>query len=240
MITAEYVRRRLQYDPETGEFVWRPKAIGSTADKRWNSRYAGEVAGYLNGGRYRQINIDGKLYLAARLAWLIAHGEWPKNEIDHVNRVRDDDRLVNLRDVTRTENSNNKSNNNGLLQGVLWHTKNAKYQSCIPWGVPVFGGTYLGQYGDSIVAGEVVQEGIGIILDNEDEETIRRLLKELKDAHTEILSEAARKKSGLPKGVYKKGNGFAAKIWRNGKYAYLGTFDTPEEASAVYAKEAEK
>jgi hypothetical protein len=44
MITAEYVRHRLQYDPETGEFVWRPRNIRSADDKRWNSRYAGPHA----------------------------------------------------------------------------------------------------------------------------------------------------------------------------------------------------
>jgi hypothetical protein len=180
--------------------------------------------------------IDGKLYGAARLAWLYVHGEWPKNQIDHINRLRDDNRLVNLRDVTHTENCNNISTNNGLPEGVYWHTKSAKYQTKIPQSVPVFGNIYLGQYGDPITAGDVVQKGIGIILDNEGEETTRRLLKELKDALTEVLP-----KSGLPKGVRKSGSRFIAQIWRNGKYVYLGTFDTPDEASEVYRQaEVEK
>jgi hypothetical protein len=233
-VDLKYVRKRLDYDPETGIFIWKSRAIGSIGDKWWNTNFAGEAAGSLNGNGYRQIKIDGKYYGAARLAWLYVYGEWPKNEIDHINRVRDDDRLVNLRDVTRTENSNNRSNNNRLPEGVFWHTGNSKYQANIPRGVPVFGNTYLGQYEDPITAGKVVQEGIGIILDNKDEETISRLLKELKDSRTEILSEAERKKSGLPKGVTKKGDKFQAQIWRNEKYIYLGTFDTPEEASAVY------
>jgi len=233
---ADYVRKRLDYDPETGVFIWKPQP----GDKRWNARYAGEVAGSISNHGYRRINIDGKQYMAARLAWLYVYGEWPQNEIDHINRLRDDDRLVNLRDVTHTENNNNKTNNNGLPEGVQWHTGTTKYQAWIPQGVPVFGDTYLGQYGDPITAGEVVQEGIGIICDNEDNETIKRLLKELKDACTEILSEAERKKSGLPKGVYKKGDRFQAQIWRNGKMVYLGTFDTPEEASATYQLKVNK
>jgi hypothetical protein len=241
MITAEYVRRRLDYDPETGKFIWRPKAIRSTDDKVWNTRYAGEAAGSIKDNGYRGIMLDRKLYSAARLAWFITHDEWPQNDIDHINRVRDDDRLANLRKATRAENNNNKSNNNGLPEGVYWHTGTAKYRAQIPKGVPVFGITYLGQYGDPITAGGVVQEGIGIVCDNEDEETIRILLKELKDSRTEILTEAqknslraSQKKSGLPKGVRKMGNGFQARIWRNGKCVHLGTFGTPEEASKVY------
>jgi hypothetical protein len=238
MITAEYVRRRLDYDPETGIFVWK---LRGPDNKTWNTRYAGEVAGNIKSDGYRQINIDGKLYRAARLAWLITNGEWPENEIDHINRKRDEDRLTNLREATRTENNNNKSTNNGLPEGVYWNIGDAKYKAHIPKGVPVFSYLYLGQYNDPITAGEVVQEGIGIVCDNVDDETIRRLLKKLKDSRTEVLSEtqrdalrASKKKSGLPKGVAKMREKFQARIWRNGKYVHLGTFGTPEEASKVY------
>jgi hypothetical protein len=241
-LNQEYLKERLDYNPETGEFHWKQH---ESRNKIWNTRYAGEAAGSIKNDGYRQITIDGKTYSAARLAWLITHGEWPENEIDHINRVRDDDRLVNLRKATRTENCNNMSTNNGLPEGVHWATGNAKYQAKIPKGVPVFGDIYLGQYGDPITAGEVVQEGIGIILDNEDNETIRSLLKGLKDSRTEIFSEeqkdvllASKKGSGLSKGVTKKGGKFMARIWRNGKMVYLGTFDTPEEASAAYSREA--
>jgi hypothetical protein len=237
---ADYVRGRLDYDPETGKFTWKARVVRSADDKRWNARYAGEVAGSIKNNGYRRIGIDGKYYGAARLAWLIVHGEWPQNEIDHINRIRTDDRIVNLRDVTPTENNNNRSDNNGLPEGVQWHTGTTKYEAWIPRGVPIFGWTYLGQYGDPIVAGEVVQEGIGIICDNEEDETIKRLLKELKDARTKILSEDERRRSGLPKGVKKQGAKFVAKIWRNGKNVHLGTFDTPEEASATYQLKVNK
>jgi hypothetical protein len=234
MITAEYVRDRLQYDPETGVFLWKARP----GNKWWNTNFSGKAAGSMNSYGYRRIMIDKKEYMAARLAWLIVYGEWPKNEIDHINRVKSDDRLVNLRDVTSKENCNNKSNNNGLPEGVHWHTGNAKYKAHIPWSVPIFSYVYLGQYVDPITAGEVVQEGIEIIFDNEDanEETIKRLLKGLKDSRTEILSEAKRKKSGLPKGINKHGNKFQAQIWRNGKNVHLGTFNTLEEAVNEYQR----
>jgi hypothetical protein len=229
VIDADYVRKRLEYDPDTGVFTWKPRTIGSTADKIWNTRFAGEVAGTINNKGYRQIWIDGKSYMTARLAWLYVHDEWPNNQIDHINRVRDDDRLVNLRDVAPTENCNNRSNNNGLPEGVYWHIGAVKYRAQIPPSVPVFGGTYLGQYGDPITAGDVVQQGMEIICNNEDEETIKRLLKEFKACCAGILP-----KSGLPKGVRKSGNRFQAQIWRNGKYVHLGAFGTPEEASEAY------
>jgi hypothetical protein len=225
VIDADYVRKRLEYDPDTGVFTWKPRID----DKRWTAQFAGGVAGSINNKGYRRIRIDGESYVAARLAWVYVYGEWPKNQIDHINRKRDDDRLVNLRDVTHTENNNNRSDNNGCPEGVYWITRKAKYQAQIPQSVPIFGNTYLGQYKDSIIAGEVVKEGIEIIFGNEDEETIKRLLKELKDARAEILL-----KSGLPKGVTKQDVKFAAQIWRNGKMVHLGTFNTPEEASEAY------
>jgi hypothetical protein len=232
MINAEYVRGRLQYDPETGVFIWKPR-IG---DKSWNIRHSGKAAGTIANNGYRLIKIDNKVHMAARLAWLIVYGEWPINEIDHINRNRNDDRIVNLRDITHTENCNNKVNNNKFPDGVYWDTRREVYVARIPQSAPIFGWIYLGQYGDPIVAGKVVQEGVDIICDNENanEENIKKLLKKLKDLRTEIKS----KKNNLPKGVYynKAMGKFVANIWRNDKNVYLGSFNTPKEASEAYKR----
>jgi hypothetical protein len=91
-ITAEELRARLRYDPETGEF----------------SRPDGGSVGCLNPEGYVAIRVARKQYRAHRLAWLYVTGSWPKNEIDHINRVRHDNRIANLRDVTRLENNDNR------------------------------------------------------------------------------------------------------------------------------------
>jgi len=68
---SEYLRKRLGYDPETGEFVWKPKP----GDKWWNANFAGEIAGTIAGNGYRRISIGGEDYMAGRLAWLYVYGE---------------------------------------------------------------------------------------------------------------------------------------------------------------------
>lgn len=101
LIDAALVRSFLSYDPETGEFRWLLR-------KGWE-RGAGRVAGSKKRRGYVDIGILGTVYQAHRLAWLHYHGEWPKQQIDHINRVRDDNRIVNLRDVSYLENARNKA-----------------------------------------------------------------------------------------------------------------------------------
>jgi hypothetical protein len=86
----------LDYNPDTGLFTW--KATRKRLAK------VGTEAGSTNGSGYRQISVDGKLYLAHRLAWFYCFQEWPKNNIDHINGIRADNRLDNLQDVTQNKN----------------------------------------------------------------------------------------------------------------------------------------
>ena len=95
-MTPERLCEVLSYDQETGCLRWTV------------SRRAGNLAGYVDAGGYRQIKIDGRMYLAHRLAWLYVHRRWPVAEIDHMNGLRDDNRLANLREVTHSENLQNQ------------------------------------------------------------------------------------------------------------------------------------
>ena len=74
---------------------------------------------------YRQMKIGGKMYLEHRVVWFAVHGEWPDGEIDHINRVRDDNRVENLRVTNRSHNmSNNESSNiNKHSDGRGWHVR---------------------------------------------------------------------------------------------------------------------
>jgi hypothetical protein len=108
-MTQEEVCQLLDYDPDTGVFRWREGNC---------RRSAGDVAGNLmHDGRYERIGIGGRSYLSHRLAWFYVYGEWPK-EIDHINRNKRDNRIANLRAVTRKENQLNRGLNKNNTSGV--------------------------------------------------------------------------------------------------------------------------
>lgn len=120
MLTAERLKQVLTYNPVTGWF-WR----GDT------------LAGSLNLAGYRQIRVDGKLYLAHRLAWLYVHGEWPADEIDHINGDRADNRFANLRPVTSGQNKMNsakRSDNTSGVKGVSLRADTGKWFAYINAG----------------------------------------------------------------------------------------------------------
>jgi hypothetical protein len=106
-----YLLSVLSYDPQTGVFKWalpRPKI------------QVGNTAGYLKKNKgYVYIEVDGKSYSAHRLAWFYVTGEMPKNQIDHINRNKSDNRFQNLREATSGQNrANSKTNNMHGLKGV--------------------------------------------------------------------------------------------------------------------------
>lgn len=107
-LTQERLFEALHYDCDTG--LMTSKSRGRN----------GLMAGCINGVGYRVIRIDKRLYAAHRLAWLYQHGCWPTGVIDHVNGIRHDNRLINLRDVPKLQNHQNmkgaqKNSGTGLL-----------------------------------------------------------------------------------------------------------------------------
>lgn len=98
----------LSYDRETGVFRWERDSV---------RRRAGDVAGSKFHKRgYIMIRVGYDRFLAHRLAWFYVYGQWPVGEIDHINHDTSDNRLSNIRDVTRKENCWNSSvrNQNSL------------------------------------------------------------------------------------------------------------------------------
>lgn len=125
-LTAERAREVLSYDPETGEFTWLARSGADPVTKGWNTRYAGSKAGATDSAGCRQIAIDGKAHLAHRLAWLMVHGRWPREQIDHINGRRNDNRLINLREASRAENAQNIGPNRRNKVGFLGVSRNEK------------------------------------------------------------------------------------------------------------------
>ncbi len=131
-LTAGFVRQIFDYDPLTGVFRWRMRP---DYPRKWNSRYAGKVAGMTSPNGYVVIQAKGRVaYSAHRLAWLYMKGEWPDGEIDHRNGIRDDNRIDNLRDATESDNACNKGmqrNNTSGFIGVSFNRQNGKWRARI-------------------------------------------------------------------------------------------------------------
>lgn len=125
-MTRDRLHQLLDYDRETGAFTWLVNRRGGVK--------AGDAAKSIGNNGYVRITIDGVSYLAHRLAWLSAHGEMPSAEIDHIDRVKTNNKLSNLRCVTRSENQQNmlliRSNTSGF-RGVSWISSLGKWQAAI-------------------------------------------------------------------------------------------------------------
>ena len=122
MLTQERLKELFHYDPEIGTFTWLVRPC--------NSMQAGNAAGTYDKNGYLRILYKGKLYMGHWLAWLYVYGKWPDNEIDHINGNPSDNRISNLRDVTRKQNMENKKiykNNKSGISGINWHKKKQRW-----------------------------------------------------------------------------------------------------------------
>lgn len=121
MITQEELKEYLHYNKETGVM------FRNTDTPKLNPLFPlGSVAT----NKYLLINFKGKRYRAHRLAWLYVYGAFPCGQIDHINGNRIDNKISNLRDVSRGENSKNKkiykSNSSGV-SGISWDKRSRKW-----------------------------------------------------------------------------------------------------------------
>jgi hypothetical protein len=96
-LDANYVRSILEYNPDTGIFIWKYR---NDVSAHWNAQFAGHIAGCVSKrDGYTQICINNKTYYASRLALLMVHGEWPDPDklLDHKSVARDDNRRNSLK-----------------------------------------------------------------------------------------------------------------------------------------------
>ena len=122
-LTHSELLKLIHYNPQTGIVVRIKKPT-----KGWRGK-VGAPMGSPHSSGYLEARINGRSYLLHRLAWFYVHGKWPDN-IDHINHDRTDNRLCNLRNVTRTENQRNqskKTNNSSGVTGVYWRKDRQKW-----------------------------------------------------------------------------------------------------------------
>lgn len=137
-LTQSQLKELFFYDDSTGIFKWNKKICRHVI--------VGSIAGSVYQDGYVLIKVFGKRYVAHRLAWLYVYGQFPDGELDHINGNRSDNRIANLRVVTRQGNQQNKArqeNNTSGQTGVCFHSRSKLWQAQIyVRGKPV----YLGQY----------------------------------------------------------------------------------------------
>lgn len=140
-ISAKELKQLLACDFETGKLTWltRPLDIFKTngyhplqhSCDKWNTKFSGKTAftfkekrGYLSGRIFR------KGYLAHRIIWALHTGEWPTEQIDHINGDPADNRITNLREALGSQNQYNRgktSKNTSGYKGVYLHKKTGKW-----------------------------------------------------------------------------------------------------------------
>jgi len=141
-LTTQIARELLTYNPDTGKLFWKERPAkyfnNPNYTKRWNTRYAGKEAltaiSLRKSGHISRLDgyVLNKSYSTHRIAWLMYYGEWPKNQIDHINQDPTDNRIKNLRDVTNAENHKNqtlRSTNTSGYVGVSFYKSRNKYSA---------------------------------------------------------------------------------------------------------------
>lgn len=136
--SQELLRQLLRYEPETGKLFWLYRKDGCAderARKIWNARYSGlEAFTYVSPNGYHQGQIHNRPYQAHRVIWAMIYGDCGDLDIDHINHNRSDNRITNLRAVSRMDNSRNKSleppNTSGVM-GIGWCKRTGQWQARI-------------------------------------------------------------------------------------------------------------
>jgi hypothetical protein len=232
-LTAERLREMLDYCPETGVFRWRV-SNGKRA-------IAGQPAGGISRNGYARISIDDAKHYAHRLAWLHVHGVWPQGQIDHINGVKADNRIANLREASASQNGQNRSaaradSGSGKI-GVRLNPTSGR------WGAEIVknGQKHNLGYFDTKEAAHAAYLAAKRKL-HEFGEVARGVDGHL--PHREIKGRQVEAKRGTMSGVLgvsfvPKTGRWKARISIGGKETHLGCFDTAEQAGKAY-REARK
>jgi hypothetical protein len=114
--------------PESGTLFWRYR---DDRHPHWNARFSGKRAGGVNTQGYRVVRVLGGLYREHHIVWAVVHGCWAR-EIDHIDGDRLNNKISNLREVTRSENLRNRGldrrNTSGVI-GVSFHKATGRWRA---------------------------------------------------------------------------------------------------------------
>lgn len=136
-LTQEYLKECLIYDKDTGIFTHKERPLHHFKNSHWmnnfNSRHLNKQCHCIGCHGYIVIAVNGKRYLAHRLAWLYVYGVWPEIQIDHRDTIRTNNRINNLRESTQGQNRENvrtkQSNNKSGFLGVHLDKQSKKFMA---------------------------------------------------------------------------------------------------------------
>jgi len=216
-LTADVARRVFTIN-ESGDLCWAIDRPGKVK--------AGDIAGSM-GVNYRYVTFGGRSYLVHRVVWLMSCGSWPDGEIDHINRIKTDNRIENLRCVPRAENMQNASGDIGF------QVRGGRYRARISInGKTKYLGTYDSEDGARAAyysAKRIHHAGARVNIGGPTD--VDYLLSESRPP------KPTKSSSGfVGVRINKKTGRFSARVSIGGRWRHVGTFDTAEEA--VSARES--
>jgi hypothetical protein len=157
-LTQEDLYLTVKYDPYTGIFTWKERPIHQFKNAHgmniFNSQKAGLTINSMNNDGYIQIRIYKNNYYGHRLAWFYTYGVWPKKHLDHINGIKHDNRICNLRECNDSENMQNlkKANKNNKSTGLIGSYFN-KYANVFYSRIQIKGVDYsLGNFNNAMDA----------------------------------------------------------------------------------------
>ena len=149
MLTLEKLKQSISYDRETGEMKWISRRSGIAVGQKAGS--------YDKSTGYMKVKFDGVHYKVHRLVWFYEYGEMPTDCIDHINQIKTDNRIVNLRLATKKQNKENNpiyANNTSGYRGVRWNKQCKKWQVNVGHNKKQL---YFGLYDDLMEAVKVAE-----------------------------------------------------------------------------------
>lgn len=248
--SAEYLNTILRCDYDTGVVYWKERPREDFKNQKLYSYFINNTlpnpAGTNKGDGYLIIWLDGKLYRLHRIIWKMYYGEDPKHFIDHINGDRSDNRIVNLRDATHSENNRNRAKisdkNTTGYTGIIYCEARNKYRTVIMYNNKTI---HIGEFEDInearvrrvMLEKALYKEFYAKTDDIEDTEYYKNYIDNLTE---EQIKEYTRYKEPKKYQLAKTGyvgveyvgeNSYSARFSYNKIRYYLGTFNTPEEAA---------
>lgn len=149
-ICVETLRELIDYDPLSGGLTWNMRCGDHFRTEMgcllWNAKHAGRDALTTMHKGYRRGKVFGVNTLAHRVAWALHYGDWPAEDIDHINHSRADNRIENLRACTRKTNCRNKTKNRNNTSGVTGLSFSSSKNCWVAYIKVNFKMIYLGQF----------------------------------------------------------------------------------------------